>query len=71
MGEGGTVEYFQLADIAMPWLDKMDVDLMTLLVEHPYFFFAVSVEAYIAKHPDPALRPLALRCVALRILIIR
>ena len=64
MLDGGTEEHFQLAHIAMSCLDPMDVDLMSLLVEHPYFFFAESVGSYIAEHPHPSLRPLALRCAA-------
>ncbi len=62
MLEGGTEEHFQLAHIAMACLEKMDVDLMTLLLAHPYFYFAESVGGYIAEHPDPALRPLAIGC---------
>ncbi len=62
MLDGGTEEHFQLAHMAMACLEKMDVALMTLLLGHPYFFFAESIGSYIAEHPDPALRPLALRC---------
>ena len=62
MAAGDSESNYQLADIAMTCAAHLDIDLLSRLVSHPWYFFKEGVAAYIARQPAHALRPLAVAC---------
>ena len=62
MLDNGSERALCLAHEAIFCVKRFEPSLLTRLIEHKFFFFGETVGYYIARYPDPALRPFALMC---------